>query len=229
MEKKEKITPLPKPEEFDDGLNFSRKLILKILLISIVVGALGLAGYLLYGEFKKPKVNGDDSMFDRPLPPDTKDYSNDYWGFRFQYPGTWSPVIGSFEDGEYYFANSPINFIKELELGQVLVEVRTFSNWKGLEFKDWLKDQQTNYLPQGQIEKQTMLEFKQYDAISYKIQLTRPEHNTSYWDVLAVSKNKNVKYLFILETADRDSHDRYEPYFEKIKNTIEFYTGFGQS
>lgn len=227
MAKKPTLPGPVQPPEFDDGLNFSKKQIIKTFYISLLVAVVGISAFLIYQEYKKPKALGDDSMFARPTDPDSRDYANDYWGFRFSYPGSWLPVVGSFEDGEYYFASEPINFISELESGQAMVEIKTYIDWKHLSFSDWLKDMQANYLPQGLISGQSLTQIKNLPAISYSIALKKPLNNTAYWQVLAISKTDNVKYLFILETANQADAKNYAAGYKKILDSVEFYKGFG--
>jgi hypothetical protein len=229
MKLKTKLPQKNSHEDFNDGLNFSRKLIFRVFYISTVIAVLGICVFLLYKEYNKSQINGFDIELHKTITPDSKDYANDYWGFKFKYPGTWWPVVAAFIDGDYYFVTDQVNFLAELDDSQAILEVKTYNNWKSLSFEDWLKDQQTNYFPQGKISDQTNLRINDKPAIRYTIALNKPINKTQYWDVLVLSKNNNIKYFFILETSSKGKHDQYLPEFEKIIKSIAYYTGFGQN
>lgn len=227
MAKKQKPTAGPEPEEFDGGLNFSKKLIFRIFYISIIVAALGIGSFLFYQEFKKPKISGNGFNFSRSEGPETKDYSNDYWGFKFQYPGSWWPVIGSFEDGDYFFSSQNISFVQDLEEQEALLEVTTFHNLKNLSFEDWLKDREENYFLRGKTLKKTALTIAGYPAMEYQMLLNRPEPNRAFYDIVVISEDTLKKYIFTLETANQTVHDRFYPVFQAMLAKVKFYPGFG--
>ncbi len=222
---------LKNPASFEDhpfvvGLNWSKKLIIKTFIICLILAFSSIFGYLLYNELKKPQVD-EYKLPEKKQISGYKNYSNDYWGFKFQYPNSWWPVTGSFEDGEYFFASEPISFAKELGQGQAMLEIKTYNNYKGLSFADWLADIQNNYLAQGVIEQQNLSEFKSQPAIAYNITLKQSTSNTTFWKIVAISKTQNVKYLFILESDSRETSQKFENDFKNILDSLEFFKGFG--
>lgn len=229
MDEKIKTTPnnLPKPEEFDAGLNFSRKLVVKIIYISVLTACLGITGFLLYKEATKIKIQGEEvGPIKIPLP-DTKYYANDYWGFKFSYPGKWWPVIGSFEDGEYFFSSENINFISELSPTEVLLEVKTFQQNKNPNFEEWIKNRETNYFMPKSIIKKTSIFLKDYPAVRYSIQNTNKNSPAGVSELVVISNKINRIYFFNLKAENSDSLKTFLPNLENILQSLEFYKGFG--
>ncbi len=204
----------------------SPKSFIWLLVISICIGLFGITGYLLFQEYQAPSANDAFTVPTHPAPPDYKAYSNDFWGIRFEYPGSWTPVIGSFDDGLYYFASQPINFISELDAGQALVVLKTYNNWKKEPFSDWLADQEQNYFPAGDVQK-TAANFQGLPAEHYYIQLKVAQNNTQYWDMWVISRTTASIYELILETDNQKTHQEYEQPFNNILDSVQFYGGYG--
>jgi hypothetical protein len=214
------------PAEFNGGLNFSRKLILKALYISVIVASLGIGGFLFYQEFSKSNIN-DDPAPTLAQGPNTKTYSNDYWGFTFQYPSKWSAVVSSFEDGDYVFASEPIDFVVEHSPDQALLEVKTYNNLKNLSFDDWLSDQRQNYIPPAATVKQQKFNVGGQPATRLWLSFPKPQKDIGFWDFVVTAKNNQKIYEFILKTAGSQTHAKFTNAFESIIQSVKFYNGFG--
>src|SRR4029078_8006389 len=118
------LEPNDLPDIGDIGIHWSKTKIVLTFFTCLLLSTAGIFGFLLYQEYgRKPLLNQPETAVKNSVY--FKNYSNDYWGFKFQYPATWSQVIGSYQEGDYYFASQPINFISELESGQMLLEVQT--------------------------------------------------------------------------------------------------------
>ena len=198
----------------------------RLLIFSFIFAAMAIIVFLLYLEFRKPAVTDSFNIQSRPVPADYKDYNNDFWGIRFKYPGTWSPAIGSFDDGLYYFASEPINFINEISGDGAIVALKTYNNYKKMPFNDWALYQEQNYFPAGQVEK-TEAKFQDLPAIHYHITLKNPSHNIGSWDMWMVSRTPASKYELILETPNQKVHQDFLNSFENILDSVSFYSGYG--
>lgn len=212
--------------EFDGSLNFSRKMIFRVLYISALAACLGIGGFLFYQEFNKAKINDDPAQASAPGP-DKKTYSNDYWGFSFQYPSKWSPLISAFEDGDYFFASEPIDFLVEHSPDQALMEVKTYNNLKNLPFGEWLNDQRQNYIPPATVVKQQTLTVGGLPATRLWLSFPKPQKDIGFWDFVVVAKDNKKIYEFILKTSDNKNSESFKAAFEDILNSIKFYKGFG--
>ena len=214
------------PDDLPDiGIRWSKAKILTTFFICLLISVFGIVGFLLYQEYSRQAVS-DQPQTPAAVLPDYKNYSNDYWGFKFQYPAGWSQVIGSYQEGDYYFASQPINFISELEPGQALLEVLTYNNFKNLSFDDWLKDRQQNYFPQGSLEK-VPAGFKNYLSAEYILKPLRPGENPPYWDIRVISQDGKKIYLLILQTDNGQTNQKFQNTFDNIINNLVIYQGFG--
>src|SRR5205085_9143782 len=124
-----------------------------------------------------------------------KVYTNDYWCFRFECPSFWFPLVAAYEDGDYFFASEPIKFIKELSPDQALLEIKTYNNLKRLSFADWLANQEENYFPYGaKITSKNSLLWQGFSGVRYTVVLSKPQHDTAFWDMVVISKNDQKLY-----------------------------------
>jgi hypothetical protein len=205
---------------FDPHLLFtwSRKRIVITVAVCVLLSVAGVAGFLLAQEYRKP-ANADQVIANKPAPPDWTDYANDYWGFQFKYPGSWSAARGSFADGEYYFSSQPINFISELNAGEALVIVKAYNNWQHLSFEAWLQQQQDTYFPRGDI----TLKPASVDKLPAKkitLKFRWPKDNVGYWEGYVVSRSDATKYLFLLATDSPQTADRFRNQFTQMINSL---------
>lgn len=210
----------------DIGIKWSRRLAIKIFIFSLLTAVLVIFGFLLYQEYLKPGV-GEVALFNKQLTPGARAYTNDYWGFSFNYLGYWSQVIGSYEDGEYYFSSEPINFIQEQDADQALMEVRTFNSLKPTTFDQWFADEVENYFPRANISKQADFPVENGPAHRYYFSLNKPTATVGFWDMIVVSKADQKFYMFILETKDKKTHDDFQTDFETMVQSVHLYNGFG--
>jgi hypothetical protein len=209
----------------DIGIRWSKTKIAITFFVCLTIAVLGVFGFLLYQEYGKQPLKQQPQATGKNLP-DQKNYTNDYWGFGFVYPASWSQVIGSYQEGDYYFASEPINFISELEPGQALLEVQTYNNYKNLAFDDWLKDREENYFPRGILEKKSG-QFKNYLFAEYSLKPARPGPNPGLWDIKAVSKDGRKIYLFIFQTDSRQIEQKFQNVFNNLMDSLSIYKGFG--
>lgn len=213
--------PLP-----EVGIRWSKKMILTLLIVSILIAFCGVFGYLYYKERHKLST-GDFGLPIRQIQSQTKLYTNDYWGFKFSYPAFWYPLISSYQDGDYYFASEPINFVKEHSNDQALMEIKTYNNLKNLSFDDWINDQLQNYIPAAAVLKRQTLTVGGQPAVRLLLQFQKPQNTIEAWDMIVVEKNNYKIYEFVLQTANLATHDSFQGVFEGMAESVQFYQGFG--
>jgi hypothetical protein len=215
------------PEQVPEiGLKWSKKSLLITLAVTMLLAVLCVFGYLIYQEYRQAGIADPSSTQQAPDIYD-KLYSNDSWGFKFSYPQSWWPVIGTFDEGDYFFASEQINFTDQLDQGQAQLEVKCYKDWKNMPNQAWLTFMQTNYLPYGKILQNRMYSLNGYAVQRQLIQLNTPQNpNTGYWDMAVVSPGNSTHYLFIFQTDGPATHDKFDADFESILNSLKFYKGF---
>jgi len=212
----------------DVGINWSRRLVVRFGVISLCLAVIAIFGYLAYQEYIKPALSGAPGLPRKTLQSQSKLYTNDYWGFKFQYPSFWYPLVGAFEDGNYFFASEPINFISEHSANQAILQIKTYNNIKNLSLNDWLVDQKQNYFPFGaQVLNEQPYSLGQLAGRRYDITLKKPDSlGISHWDMIVLAQN-NRFYEFILETSNSANHDAFKDVFEFMVGGSSFYKPFG--
>ncbi len=210
----------------DIGVRLSKRLIITLSIICLIIAAAATLGFLYYYEMHRAAVGGTD-LPDKKAARDEQLYHNDFWGFRFKYPGSWWSVIGSFEEGDYFFASERINFIKELEDDQAIIEVKTYNNLQRVSFDAWLKDQEENYFPRGNLQNDGDRTINGFQARQYRLTASRPINNMPYWTMIIVSNQDKRFYQFILETKTAKAQEDFMDVFKATVDTLEFYQGFG--
>lgn len=208
------------------GIKFSKKLSVRLFLYSFILAFGLIFGYLFYREYIKTGMQ-EPAFQATKLQSQDRLYTNNYWGFKFRYPSFWYPVVGSYEEGDYFFASEPINFISELENDQALMEVKTFRNLKGLSFDDWVDWQEENYFPLHSSGGKNQLTVGNLPARRILMVLKKPEHGTSYWDVVIVGGGNQRVYQFVLETRDQETLKKFQAIFETMVNSLEVGGEFG--
>ena len=209
----------------DIGIRWSHKKIITTFFICLFVSSAGVFGFLFYQEYSKQAIAGPFSTPEKNSA-QTKTYTNDYWGFRFTYPATWWQVIGSYQEGDYFFASEPINFISELEPGEAVLEVQTYDNYKNMAFADWLKDREQNYFPLGTLQRlQTTLQGHLY--AEYLLKPSRPGSNPPFWDIRVISIDNKKIYILFLETDGPDTNKKFQETYNSITNQFDIYKGYG--
>lgn len=211
----------------DISVKLSRKSLIKIFLVCFAIAALVISGFLYYMEMRRAEIGSENITTAKQQKASEKNYKNDYWGFTFNYPGYWWPVIGSFEEGDYFFSSEAINFISEQEPDQALLEVKTYNNLKSPTFEDWLIEQETNYFPRWKLISKNIDSFKIWQKARYFVILNKPINNNSYMDMVIISKNGKKMYEFMLLTRDEKIHDLFKGTFDGIIDTVDFYEGYG--
>ena len=197
-----------------------------LTIVSLLIAFLAIFGFLYYKEFQKKSV-ADFSLPGKPLPPDEHLYTNDYWGFQLHYPGSWYPVIGSYEEGNYYFSSEKINFLKEMDPDQAVIHAIPLHNLKNTDFSTWLTEQESDYFPYGKVKKIDSFPLAGFRTARYSMQPQKVPANMAYWDMIIVARDNKRIYEFVLKTSDAATHDRYVEVFESVVKTVRFYDGFG--
>jgi hypothetical protein len=205
----------------------SKKTLITFFCVSLILTTGGVFGFLYYKESKKEEIKEVSFLPPRVISPAYNLYTNDYWGFKFRYPGDWYPVIGSYEEGKYYFSSENIKFISEQSDNEALVEVQTYNNLKNTTFSEWLKEHEEHFFPRGEILETKTRTINGYKAKEYLLRPARPLHNAHLLHIVAISRNEKKQYIFFLETKDQETHDRFTPLFEQILESVAFYDGFG--
>jgi hypothetical protein len=214
---------LPDKSEFDPNkhLHWSAGRIVLTIFICSAVSIILVFGFLASQQYQKSEAPGVAVSSKTPAP-DTRHYANNYWGIAFDYPGGWSQPIGSYQDGEYYFSSEPINFIGELESGGGLIALKTYNNWQSLPYNEWLKSQRGSFLPAGELSSPVSTTINGTTAYRYTLTLTKPQNNTTLWDVLIISRSTATKYVYILETDQTATREKYLPIFDSLLSSITF-------
>lgn len=215
---KSKVNP-----DFDPNkhLYWSKRRIITSVIACTFISIVLVFGFLISQQYRKIELTQTQSE-PKSAAPNTRHYANAYWGIEFDYPGTWFQPIGSYQDGEYYFASQPMSFINELEPGEGLIALKTYNNWASLPYSDWLKANKYLFIPAGQLSNPTSTTIKGLPAERYTVSLKNSQNNTSLRDMLIISRNTSTKYVFILETDQASSHDKYLTIFESIISSINF-------
>jgi hypothetical protein len=216
----------PIPDIPDVGVRWSKKKLAATFAVILLLSAAGVSFFLLRQEYGKNAVSGV-LLPPRLISKSDKAYTNDYWGFRFNYPGDWWQATGSFDEGDYYFSSENINFAGELSAGEALLEVQPYHNLKQLGWADWLADREQNYFPNGTVIKSEDLTVNGAPAKRYLIQLKKNQNNVGVWDMVIVSKDTLRKCIFILKTSDTAADERYQAAYQAILDSLTFYQGFG--
>jgi hypothetical protein len=218
---------LPDHGEIPDiGIRWSKKRVVFTFLLIVIIAGLGVLGVFMHQERQQKETEGL-KLPPRLLSKNQKIYTNDYWGFSFTYPGDWWPIIGSVEEGDYFFSSENINFISELSEGQALLEVMPFHNLKKLTFTDWLTDREQNYFPAGTVISSNAIPFTDREAKEYVIELKKPTPAIGAWDMVIISQDTTRKYIFILKAKDLETLKRYNGLYRQLLESIKFYNGFG--
>lgn len=207
------------------GLTWSPKKILATSFICLLITIAAVFGYLYHAERNKAHTAEIPLPF-KPSAPDLKNYNNDYWGFKFSYPGSWQALIGSFEEGSYYFSSDKINFTSEMEEGQALLEVNPYIDIKNLGYDPWLEERRQHYFPRGRILALEDFTINGFLATRQFIQLDKPVEGRAFWDLIIVFNNRGRFYQFTLQTKTMEDHSHFTDVFRAILDTLEFYEGY---
>jgi len=228
-DKKTKTPPLLAADELPPELaaRWSKKQLLAVFTVCLLVAALAIFGFLLYKEYNKGEVAGL-SLPPRLISLPVKLYNNDYWGVKFSYPGDWSPVIGSFDEGNYYFSSQNINFLEEQADNEAIVKLETYHNISFSTFRQWLAGREQNYFPRAKIVDEHDITINGYDGKEYVYIPDRPEWpQAAYIDRVVLARDQKNIAIFYLITKNSQSHDNFQPIFSQILNSVQFYNGFG--
>ena len=200
--------------------HWSKKQFAIVSIICLLVAILGIFGFLLYKEYKKGDVAGV-SLPPRLISDPIKLYNNDYWGVRFSYPGDWWPVIGSFDEGNYYFFSENINFLQEQSPNEAIIKLETYHNISFPTFRQWLDDREKNYFPQSKIVSQQDISINGHDGKEYVYIPSRPEWpQATYIDRVVLARDQRNIIILYLITSDVGSHDRFNPLYLQILNSV---------
>lgn len=204
-------------------LSWTKKRVGLAIGTSMAFGILSVAGFFLIQEYSKMPATDAFTRTEKQAPPDFIEYRNEYWGIAFKYPGTWTKIVGSFEDGSYYFASQPIHFINELEPGQALVILKTYNNWENLPFETWFIKQRDTYFPRGKLTVEPAA-VANTQAKHIQLEFAFPINNIGFWDGYVLSKDEATKYILILGTDNEQTAAKYETQFSQITNSIKLTT-----
>lgn len=213
------------PPELTQG--WSKKKSIFFFIACLLIAILGVFGFLFYKEYKKTEVAGLNLPARLTSPP-VKIYTNDYWGIKFSYPGDWWPVIGSFEEGNYYFSSENINFLQEQSNNEAIIKLETYHNIQFPDFKQWLADREENYFPRDKILDEHEITINGHAGKEYVYNPNKPQwDNALYIDKVVLPRDNRNIYIFFLITKNQAVHDNFKPLYDKILNSAEFYNGFG--
>ncbi len=200
-----------------------KRQLLKILSFSLAAAALATLSFFIYQEYIRPEASGPAA---EPAAQDSqaeKTYNNDYYGFKLAYPGNWRPIIGSFKDGEYYFSPDKINFAGELEPGQLLLLIKTYQNWKGIPFADWVRELESDYFPAGQILSKDAAMLLGRTAFEYRIRPMRAPDAQKYWHMWLIPKDNSTMLWMIFLTDSEKTDAGFAVQEENLLQGLEFY------
>lgn len=215
----------PKQElEFDPNkhLIWSTKKIVLVVVLSVSFSIMLVFGFLASAQYRSEQIPDEAKKEDKGPSSPTKHYTNNYWGIELEYPTSWTQPIGSYADGEYYFASEPINFIGELENGEAIIALKTFNNWSSLPLNEWLKSQQWSFIPNGELSSPKSTTINGMPAQRYTLKLKTPQNNTSLWDMIIISRTTATKYVFILEVDNEGTQKKFEPDYEALLSSITY-------
>lgn len=208
-------------------VKIKRKTIFWVLVVCIVFGSISVVSFFVWQELNH-KATAEIQLDKKTPPPDYKYFSNDYWGFKFYYPGTWFRVTGDVKDSEFYFASEPIEFLNELSSSESLFGVRTFNNFEHLDWQGWLDAQERLYLPYGKIVKKEDVKLLGLPAEHYIMVPVKPVGNINYYEIYTVSVTDMTKLQLILMTANEDKNKDFQTVYQQILSSFTFYKGFGE-
>jgi hypothetical protein len=210
--------------EFDPNkhLLWSTKKIIFVATLCVVISVLLVFGFLISAQYRKEQLPDEPKKESTTPQSNTKHYANNYWGIEFDYPSGWTQPIGSYADGEYYFASQPINFINELESGEALIALKTFNNWNSLSLGEWMKSQQWTFIPAGELSAPAAMSVNGMPAQRYTLNLKSPQNNTSLWNIVIISRSTATKYVFILETDQNSTQEKFLPIFDSLLSSVTY-------
>ncbi|HEX3095960.1 MAG TPA: hypothetical protein VHQ20_02460, partial [Patescibacteria group bacterium] len=221
LKPKKKLSPkkvVNKKIDFDPNqhLAWTTKKIVLIVVLCFGFSLMLVFGFLTSAQFRKDQIKDDSKKESTGPTSNTKHYTNNYWGIELDYPSDWSQPIGSYADGEYYYASQPINFINELEPGEAIIALKTFNNWNSLSDSEWLKSQQWSFLPPGELSSPTATTVTGMPAQHYTLKLKTPQNNSSFWNIVIISRSTATKYVFILETDTEETNKKFQANFDAV-------------
>lgn len=212
------------PPQFDPNrhLYWSTTRIIAVVVTCSLFSLVLVFGFLLVAQYHKPSI--EEPKDDQPAVKlnSNNRYTNQNWGISFNYPDGWSKVIGSFEDGEYYFSSEPINFINEIGPEDGILALKTYNNWNNLPYEAWLKDQQDRFWPKGQLTKPQSQTIANATAQRFQLRLNQPVNNTNIWDIVVISRTQATKYVFIMQSNNEQTEQKFLPFLESTLSSIEF-------
>lgn len=204
-----------------------RKTIIWVFIICVILGASGVVSFFIWKEINH-KADAEIKIDQKTPPPDFKYFSNDYWGFKFYYPGTWFRVRGDVKDSEFYFASEPIEFLNELSSSEALFGVRTFNNFDHSDLQGWFDTQERLYLPFGKIVKKEDTKLLGLPARHYIMVPAKPIGTISYYEIYTVSVTDMSKLQLILMTSSEEKNQDFQKTYQQILSSFTFYKGFGE-
>lgn len=200
--------------------SFQLKKALKIGFLFFILTILGSVSVLFIFEWKQ-KTTVEAEQTSNTHAPQTKKYTNSYWGFSLQFPKTWSQPTGSYADGQYFFASEPISFVNELSENEALISILCFNNWKNLEFDEWVAEQKQNIWPKTGIAQEEKVEFKNSPALRFAVNAEK-EINQQHQIWMAFKKDEKTFFIFKLASNSEKNLNAYKKYFENLLQSFEY-------